>query len=523
MKWPWIALFGICAVLTATLGWAGFTHPWDVQSSAAVVTPHDDVVAATEQVRRVATAQVRNVVLTAATTMVDVGGRSVSTWAFNGQVPGPQINAQVGDVIRARVVNRLPEPLTVHWHGIAIRNDMDGVPDQTQPPIAPGGEFTYEFTVAHEGSYFYHSHVGLQMDRGLYGALIVSPKKATSQRDIPMLLDDWTDGLGKTPDQLLAQLRAGGSSSGMGGMNHGGSGMGGMNHGGSGMGGMNHGGSGMGDMGGSTSASNPLGTDTVDLDYPTYLINGHSSQSPNIVNVAPNETVRLRFINAGTSTPFRVATGDGPMTVVATDGFNVEPIKANALVIGMGERYDVLVTAPKSGSLPVVARVEGKTAQVMSVLRVNSAPLPNSAANPIGLTQEPLPVSALHSTAENALPVKAADVAYDVTLSGGMMGYDWSLDAPTVNGVTMPLRRGQRVRLNIVNNTMMWHPIHLHGHTFQIVTGNGAGPRKDTVPVAPMTTVAVEFDADNPGQWMLHCHNLYHSEAGMMTTLSYLK
>lgn len=513
MKWRWIAVAGICAVLMAALGWASFAQPWKASATAAVVSPNDDVVAATEQARRVPNAQVKNVVLTAAPTTVDAGGHSVTTWAFNGQVPGPQITAQVGDVIRVKVVNQLPEPLTVHWHGIALRNDMDGVPDQTQSPIAPSGEFTYEFTVAHEGSYFYHSHVGVQMDRGLYGALIVAPKKPTGQRDVSMLLDDWTDGVGKTPDQLLAQLESGGSSSGMGGMN---------GEDGSGSG-MNHGGSGMSGMGGSGSPSTPLGTDTVDLDYPMYLINGRSSQSPNIVAVAPGETVRLRFINAGTSTPFRVATGGSPMTVVASDGFNVDPVTADSLVIGMGERYDVLVTAPKSGSLPVVARVEGKAAQVMSVLRVNSAPLPSSTASPAGLAQNPLPLSALHATSASALPVKAANVSHDVTLNGGMMGYNWTLDAPTVDGVTMPLRQGQRVRLNIVNNTMMWHPIHLHGHTFQVVTGNGIGPRKDTVAVAPMTTTTVEFDADNPGQWMLHCHNLYHAEAGMMTTLSYLK
>ncbi|MGA9148710.1 MAG: multicopper oxidase family protein [Candidatus Nanopelagicales bacterium] len=518
MKKRWIALLGVFAVMVAALGWASVVRPWSASASAAVVSPNDDVVAVTEQARKVPGSQVRNVTLTAAPTTVEVGGRQVSTWAFNGQVPGPQIQAQVGDVIRAEVLNQLPQPLTVHWHGIAIRNDMDGVPDQTQAPIAPGGRFTYEFTVGHEGTYFYHSHVGLQMDRGLYGSLIVTPKTPAPQRDIAMVLDDWTDGVGKTPDELMAQLNPNGGSSAMGGTNHGGgSGM-------SGMGGMNHsGGSGMSGMGGSGSPAAPLGSDTVDIDYPMYLINGRSSQSPSVTDVSPGETVRVRLINAATSTPFRVAAGSGPMTVVASDGFDVQPVTANSLVIGMGERYDILLTAPKSGSVPVVARVEGKSAHVMSVLRVNNAPLPNASTSPAGLSQNPLPISDLHATAASALPTKPADVSYDVTLNGGMMGYNWTLDAPSINGVTLPVRQGQRVRLNISNNTMMWHPIHLHGHTYQVVTGNGTGPRKDTVAVAPMSTVTVEFDADNPGQWMLHCHNLYHAEAGMMTTLSYLK
>lgn len=346
------------------------------------------------------------------------------------------------------------------------------------------------------------------MDRGLYGALTVAPKEPDTTRDVVMLLDDWTDGVGQSPDELLSQLQPSTGSGQMGGMNHGtGSDMAAMD-------GMGH---------GAADPANPLGTDTVDIDYPMYLINGKNSSDPSIVDVEPGESVRVRLINAAASTPFRVASGGGPMTVIATDGYAVVPVSADSLIVGMGERYDVLVTAPETGTLPVVAQVESRSAQVMSVLRVGGASLPKAPPSVAGLGETPLSLSQLRVTEAGDLKSRPADVDYNVTLNGGMMGSDWSLDVSAIDGVTMPIRQGQRVRLTFTNNTMMWHPMHLHGHTYQVITASGDGPRKDTVAVAPMSKVTVEFDADNPGQWMLHCHNIYHAEVGMMTTLSYVK
>lgn len=501
-KW-WMLLLVACSVAGALVIGLAFARPWT--TPASVVTPRDAVVATAEAARVVAGSQVRTVPLSANPVTVTIGGRQVATWAFNGQVPGPQIQATVGDTIRAEVTNNLPQALTVHWHGIAIRNDMDGVPQQTQDPIPTGGKFTYEFTVVHEGSYFYHSHVGVQMDRGLYGALIIAPKEQDTTRDAVMLLDDWTDGVGQSPDELMSQLQPSNGSGHMGGMNHGSD---------SGMAGMNH---------GAVDPANPLGTDTVDIDYPMYLINGKNSSDPSVIEVEPGESVRLRLINAAASTPFRVAAGAGTMTVIATDGYTVAPVPADSLIVGMGERYDVLVTAPATGTLPVVAQVEGKSAQVMSVLRVGGASPPKTTPIVESLSKTPLPLSQLRAIEANSLKTRPADVDFNVTLNGGMMNSDWSLDAPAIDEVTMPIRQGQRVRLTFANNTMMWHPMHLHGHTYQVITGSGNGPRKDTVAVAPMSRLVVELDADNPGQWMLHCHNIYHAEVGMMTTLSYVK
>ena len=146
---------------------------------------------------------------------VDLGGPVVPTWSFGGQVPGPEIRVRKGQILQALLVNRLPAETTVHWHGVAIRNDMDGVPGMTQAPVPPGREFTYRFAVAEPGTYWYHPHVGVQLDRGLYGPLIVEDpaEPAGYDHDWTVMLDDWIDGTGYTPDQVLAALR-----SGMGGM-----------------------------------------------------------------------------------------------------------------------------------------------------------------------------------------------------------------------------------------------------------------------------------------------------------------
>jgi len=159
----------------------------------------------------------------------------------------------------------------------------------------------------------------------------------------------------------------------------------------------------------------------------------------------------------------------------------------------------------------------------MAVLHAGDGPLPAADVHPAGLDAAPLPYTQMHATAAAALPAGKADVAYSVQLTGDMMSYRWGLKAPESGGATMPVKLGQRVRLVFRNDTSMWHPMHLHGHTFQLITGAGTGPRKDAVIVPPRSSVTVEFLANNPGQWMLHCHNVYHAEAGMMTTLSYVQ
>jgi len=532
-------LIATAVALLAAGTWVGITQPWQSDEQVTLVGPTDPLVAAAEQARRAEGASVRDVELTAAPATIDLGDRRVETWAFNGTVPGPEIRVGAGDVVRARVRNELPDPLTIHWHGIALRNDMDGVPGVTQQPIEPGEDYLYEFTAPDPGTYFYHPHTGTQLDRGLYAPLIVEDAEGTDEydRDVTLMLDDWIDGTGQTPDEVLAGLGGAGAGMDMG-DDTGGTDMDGMDMGDD-MSGMDMGddmsGMDMGDdMGGMgtdmdadaddvPSPQAPLGDDTGDVAYPLYLINGRSPTTPAEIPVSPNDRVRLRLVNAGSDTPFRVAVGGSRLTVIATDGFAVEPVTVDTLLVAMGERYDVIATVPASaGAVPVVAVAEGKGARAIAVLRAGPGETPAPDAEPAELRGDLLTLDDLRAAPDVALPAAEPARTYRVTLTGDMATYRWGIDASQEAGATMPVREGERVRLVIENQTPMWHPIHLHGQTFQVGTGSEGGPRKDTVIVPAMGTVTVEFVADNPGQWLLHCHNIYHAEAGMATVLSYV-
>lgn len=489
-------LVAVAVVLAGVAAWLAFGRAADALTT---VQPTDAAVQTVEAARRVPGSAVKALTLTAAPATVDLGGRTVQTWAFDGQVPGPEIRLVAGDVLEATVVNRLPQPLSMHWHGVRLRNDMDGVPGVTQRPIAPGGSFTYRFTVPDAGTFWYHPHTGVQLDRGLYGALVVTERTPSAVPDVAVLLDDWVDGIGDSPDVVLEGLRG---ASGAGG--HAGHDMGGMA-------GMDHGAMPMG------------GEDTGDVTYPAYVVNGRTPDSPATYDGKPGQRVRLRLVNAGADTAFRVAVGGSRLTVVASDGFPVEPVTVDTLKIAMGERYDVELALPRSGGLALTARADGKDGRAVYLLRTGTGAAAVPTSDPKELGSRQLRLTDLHATRAVALPAGTADRTYRVALTGGMARYDWGISAPRTGGVTMPVRSGERVRLVIDNRTMMAHPVHLHGHTFQVVTGSGTGPRKDTVLVPVMGSVTIELLADNPGRWMLHCHNVYHAEVGMMTDLTYVR
>ena len=454
---------------------------------------------------------------------VDLGGPVVETWSYGGQVPGPEIR---GQVIQALLVNRLPAQTTVHWHGVAIRNNMDGVPGMTQAPVAAGGEFTYRFAVAEPGTYWYHPHVGVQLDRGLYGPLIVEDpaEPAGWDHDWTVILDDWIDGTGYTPDQVLAALHQG-----MGGMSMAAaspspspmtSGMGSMS--GMPMPASSRGPSGPDPvMTGARSAL--LGGDAGDVRYPYYLINGRVRTAPRTFAARPGQRVRIRFINAAAETTFRVALGGHAMTVTHTDGYPVVPARADALLIGMAERYDVQVTLA-DGVFPLTALAEGKNGSALALVRTGSGAPPAATVRPPELDGALARYAALRSAPPVRLAARPPDVTYRLRLTGGMARYDWgingqSFDMSRPGALQFLMAQGQRVRVIFANTTTMYHPMHIHGHTFQL---GPAGPRKDTMIVLPGRQVACDFDASNPGQWMTHCHNLYHApQGGMMAMLSY--
>lgn len=437
---------------------------------------------------------VREYTFEAAPLNFELGGRQVSTWGYNGVVPGPEIRVTEGDTLRVNVQNRLPSDTTIHWHGLPVPNAMDGFAPLTQDPIAPGEDFVYEFVVPTAGSYIYHSHVGIQQDRGLYGALIVEPKEEELgyDREYVLQLDDWLDGVSGTPEDTLQELQ----SSGGGGMD----------------GGM-MGGRGGGMMRGST------------IDYPYYLINGRTVNDPETLNVRRGERVRLRILNPAGESIFRFAVAGHKLTVTHADGSPVEPVEVDALRIGMGERYDVLLEADNPGIWQVAASPEGKSGLSRVLLRYeesnqSSPPPADDTPDELGgrlLTYWDLRAKGLESLSGSP------DRTHRLTLSGGMGTYAW-----TINGQRYPdadpleVREGERVRFEMQNRSMMVHPMHLHGHFFQIETGTGHGPFKDTVMVEPrMGLMTLDFVADNPGEWFFHCHNLYHMESGMARVVSY--
>ncbi|MET8095628.1 multicopper oxidase family protein [Streptomyces sp. NPDC005236] len=499
----------------------------DVPDTPSLLSPNGSQVARVDR-KRGATGRVRSLNVTAAATTLDLGGGvRVKSWAFSGQVPGKELRVSAGDTIAAELSNQLPGSTTtsIHWHGISLRGDMDGVPPVTQTPVRPGSSFPYRFVADKPGTYFFHPHVGIQVDRAMYAPLIVEdPKEPLSYDDEwVVVLDDWLDGVTGTPDDVFAEL--------------------------------SHGMSGMGMKGGgprrpassrhpsvpasqsasassgdgasprfrlSGAASPLLGRDAGDVNYPYHLINGRVSTDPDGYTGKPGSRVRLRIINAGADTAYRVALGGHKLTITHTDGFPVEHEEVDALLVAMGERYDVLVTLD-DGVFPLVALAEGKDVSGMALVRTGSGGLPDPAVRPGELDGRIVTAGQLRASDDVRLEAKDPDLVLRIKLTGSMGAYDWAINGrrfdmadPTSNPLLV--QEGQRVKLEFVNATNMWHPMHLHGHTYQL---GDTGPRKDTTIVLPRSKVSVVFDADNPGQWMLHCHNAYHSEAGMMALMAY--
>ncbi|AJT67529.1 multicopper oxidase family protein [Streptomyces chattanoogensis] len=455
---------------------------------------------------------VRQFRVTATSSMLDLGGVTVGTWSYGGELPGKEVRVTAGDTLQLTLDNHLPKSTTVHWHGLTLRNDMDGVPAVTQRPIQPGGSFTYKFATTHPGTYWMHPHIGVQIDRGLYAPVIVDDPREPLRYDHEwiVMIDDWLDGVdGSTPDAVLNELNHDrGSSSGHSMERR----------------------DGDGDDGHTTrigpsrvlvgARSRLLGGTAGMVDYPYHLINGCTPENPRIFRAKPGDRIRIRFINASGETGYRVALGDHTMTVTHTDGHPVEHAETDALLLGMSERYDVLVTA-KDGVFPLTALAEGKNRTAMAVLRTSGGEAPGPGTRPKELDGTLLTAYEMKAEESDRAARRDVDRTIEVNLTGNMRKFNWAINGkPYTPSQRYPIAGGERVRLAIHNRTKMWHPVHLHGHTFALPDG---GPLKDTTIVLPHTSVNVDFDADNPGLWMLHCHNIYHSDSGMMTILGYLK
>ena len=434
--------------------------------------------------------------LNAAETEIDLGGVSVRTWTYGGQLPGKEIRLRKGQTLRVPVTNNLPAETTVHWHGLAVPNAMDGVPGLTQSAIASGGNFHYEFAVPDAGTYFLHPHVsGTQLDRGLYAPLIVEDpaQRVDYDDELVVVLDDWIDGTGTTPDQVLDNLKK----------------------------------AGMGNMGEmeapDVTPTTPLGDDGGDVKYPYYLINGRVNTDPQVKDYRRGQRVRLRIINAGGDTAFRVAVPETELNLTHTDGYPVVAQRASSVILGMGERVDATITI--GSSVPLIAVPERKDGYAQLNLRVDGAPGAVNVDEFVKNLRTARVLNTAHLTPapEVVLPQRNPDTTLDMRIAGPVNGYTWPVNGklfdPPNNGLAV--KTGQRVRIRFISESMMFHPMHLHGHTFQVVQPNNAGARKDTVLVAPGETVEVDFDTNNPGRWVVHCHDDYHLDTGLATYLYY--
>ena len=441
--------------------------------------------------------KIKEFYFTASPAKINLGtGREFVARTYNGQVPGPEIRVQEGDIIRVVLKNDLSEGTTIHWHGIPLQNAMDGVPGITQPAVRPGETFVYEFEAKPAGSFIYHSHAKYQLDQGLYGPLIIEPSHSEQSydREYALMLEDWVmkDGGGTARTQRRPPM---------------GRGM---------MGGMMHG------SGQFNREEGPL----LEPYYDAYAVNGRIYTAIPPLEVSRGDRVKLRLLNPSSSTIYYLRLAGHALTITHLDGNPVMPVETEVLQIGMGERVDAIFQANNPGYWFLAASEEGSGE---SRLRI-----------PIhyrGIQQKEAVMPEFHRGLRFAdygdfkALRPAAEIGFEdsrvfeQSLSGGMHSPLWS-----INGQLYPqadplfVRKGERVRLAYGNHSMMPHPMHLHGHFFKVV--NPGIPRefwisKDTIVVDHMQRIDVEFMADNPGKWFHHCHNLYHMEAGMANVIEY--
>ena len=488
--------------------------------------------------------------------MVNYTGQPVQAMAVGGTIPAPTIEATVGDTLRVTFNNKMNVETSVHWHGILLPNDQDGVPYLTTPPIKAGTSFTYEYPVIHHGTYWYHSHTGLQEQRGVYGSLVFRPRTGEAviaDKEAVIVLSDWTD---ENPNRVMHNLKKSydyyalkkdSVQSWLKVVQHGPRAI-------------------QNRLNGAWMRMGPM--DLSDVGYDAFLANGQRRHS--LPDMNGGETVRLRVINAGASTYFELQFAGGPMTIVAADGVDVVPFEVDRQRIAIAETFDVIVTMPSTGSYEFRATAEDSTGYSSSILgtgslhRAPDIPKPNSflvdhslhgsmTGNGHAAMKHTMPMvkpemdhAAMGhnmSSRKPQLPAPQRMQEYELLrslepthfdagnpmrtvnleLTGDMERFAWSFNNKVLSEDSKILiRRGETVQFVMENKTMMHHPIHLHGHFFRVLNGKGAySPLKHTVSVPPMQTVTIEFLANEEKDWFFHCHNLYHMKSGMSRVISY--
>ncbi len=509
-----------------------------------------------------------------------VAGKSARTVLVNRQLPAPLLRWREGEDITLRVTNHLQETTSIHWHGILLPFQMDGVPGVTFPGIQPGETFVYKFPLKQGGTYWYHSHSGFQEQLGHYGPIVIEPladEPYQYDRDYVVVLSDWTF---EDPQRVFAKLKkmsdtynyqqrtvfdffedvhdAGFDAALWQRMM-------------------------WGDM-----RMNPTDIADVTAATYTYLVNGHSPRENWTGLFQPGEQVRLRFINAAAMSIFNVRIPGLPMTVIQADGLDVQPVATDEFQIGVAETFDVIVTpdanqaytimcesndrsgygratlAPREGMHAVVPALRARPTLTMKdmamshmshgdhamhtehgsmhemhntksqshehktgpgVVGLAEQPTDRLAERPLGLEDVPhrvLVYSDLKSLQPNPDP-RPPGREIELHLTSNMERYMWSFDGVKFSEVDGPIlfKKDERLCLTMVNDTMMPHPIHLHGMFFEVVTGeHNHRPMKHTIVIKPGERLSLYITADAEGEWAFHCHLLYHMMAGMMRVVS---
>lgn len=437
---------------------------------------------------------------------VNFTGQPAQAIAINQKIPGPTLRFKEGEEVTINVTNRLKEDTSLHWHGLITPYQMDGVPGISFPGIKSGETFTYRFTLKQNGTYWYHSHSGLQEQSGVYGPLIIEPRDKDPfdfDRDYTVLLSDWTD---ENPEQVFNNLKSDGDFYKQ-----------------------------------KNSAKGGYQPDLSDVTGYTFLMNGKSSGENWQALFQSGDKVRLRVINAAASTYFDFRIPGLSMTVVQKDGQNIVPVVVEQIHIANAETYDVIVE-PQSKAYTLFAEAVDRLGYARGTLTTDPAinaeiteldPVQQGRMAKMAhfekqskMDEHSTPVSekrrVLHYSDIRSLDSTASEGEIQeltINLTGDMDSYTWSFNDKTYD-MAKPIEFdfGKRVRVRLVNRTMMAHPIHLHGMWQKLQNGHekeDRAPRMHTVNIPPMAERVVEIDADNPGRWAFHCHLLYHARSGM--------
>lgn len=477
-------------------------------------------------------------------TTVTFTGEKANALCINGQIPAPTLFFTEGDTAVIVVHNLLNTETSIHWHGILLPNDQDGVPYLNTAPVESKGMHTFTFPLIQSGTYWYHSHTMLQEQSGLYGSIVIYPKQYEQSKEYVLMLSDWTDS---NPHEVLRSLKRatdwyaikkGAVQS----------------------------------FGEAIQAGYlkdklkqewmrmpPM--DVSDVYYDKFLMNGKVENY--FKDVQPNETIRLRIINGSASTYFTLQYAGGKMQVVAADGLDVTPVKVDKLEIAVAETYDVLITAPQRGAAELRAtswdimgyasaffgngevknaptlpklnyfemlRQMNNMGDISGIDMTNEKATSHSMGNMGGMDMTSdssggttLNYNMLRSPTSTILDPNNKVKEVHLSLTGNMLRYVWSFDnTPLSEADKILIHKGENVRFIFQNNTMMRHPLHLHGHFFRVLNKQGEySPLKHTFDIRPMETVTIEFYANEEKDWFFHCHILYHMMAGMARIIRY--